>query len=84
MQKCGVHNLRYFALQLQTKTFNILRPLLNPAGAFHFILGVADATCLATMADTLKKLNCGKSVIVHGLGMDGNYLCRLYQNNRDK
>jgi anthranilate phosphoribosyltransferase len=51
-------------------TFNILGPLLNPAGASHFILGVADAACLATMADTLRKLNCSKSVIVHGLGMD--------------
>jgi anthranilate phosphoribosyltransferase len=51
-------------------TFNILGPLLNPANASHFLLGVLDESILMLMAETLLKLGAERSVIVHGYGLD--------------
>jgi len=63
--------LRLFRKELNvTTTFNILGPLLNPANAAHIILGVLDEALLPIMADVLIQTGSGRSVIVHGMGMD--------------
>jgi anthranilate phosphoribosyltransferase len=51
-------------------TFNILGPLLNPAKAAHLIMGVHDETLLPVIADVLIQVGSGRSVIVHGMGLD--------------
>ncbi len=56
-------------LNVQT-TFNILGPLLNPADAKHFILGVYDEKLLPIMADVLIQTGCDRSMVVHGMGLD--------------
>lgn len=51
-------------------TFNILGPLLNPANATHIILGVLDEALVPIMADVLIQTGSGRSVVVHGMGLD--------------
>ena len=51
--------------------FNILGPLTNPAGATHQVLGVADPTIAAKMAQVLQRLGSTHSLVVHGTdGLD--------------
>jgi anthranilate phosphoribosyltransferase len=51
-------------------SLNFLGPLLNPANADHYVLGVYDKTMMIRMAEVLKKLGTSHSVIVHGAGLD--------------
>lgn len=49
--------------------FNILGPLTNPAGAKSQVLGVYDPSLTEKLARVLKKLDCRRAMVVHG--MDG-------------
>jgi anthranilate phosphoribosyltransferase len=46
--------------------FNILGPLTNPAGAQAQVIGVADETMAAKMAQVLQQLGCRHVLVVHG------------------
>ncbi|KXA94760.1 anthranilate phosphoribosyltransferase, partial [candidate division MSBL1 archaeon SCGC-AAA259I09] len=51
--------------------FNVLGPLTNPAGAEAQVMGVYDPNLTEKMAKVLKKLDCRKAMVVHGLdGLD--------------
>jgi anthranilate phosphoribosyltransferase len=51
--------------------FNILGPLTNPAGAKAQVIGVADGTMAARIAQALQGLGCRHGLVVHGeSGMD--------------
>ncbi len=53
--------------KIKTKTiFNILGPLLNPAGAPRQMIGVYDAKLLLLMGTVLKELGTKKALLVHG------------------
>lgn len=57
--------------QLKIPTlFNLLGPLLNPAQAKFYLLGVYDPKLLPLMADILLQLNCERAMVVHGNGLD--------------
>lgn len=57
--------------KLATPTiFNLLGPLLNPAGREHIILGVYDAKYVPVIAEALFKLGTTKSLVFHGNGLD--------------
>lgn len=63
--------LRELRKQLNVPTsFNLLGPLLNPANAMHLVLGVLDDALLIKMADLVKRTGNGRSVVVHGCGLD--------------
>ncbi len=56
---------------LGTRTlFNIIAPLLNPAQAEHFMLGVFDENLLEIVASLLVRLKVRKSFVFHGCGLD--------------
>ncbi len=56
---------------LKTRTiFNLLGPLVNPAGPGTQLLGVYDPRHLDTMAETLARLGCNRALVVHGSGLD--------------
>jgi len=46
--------------------FNLLEPLINPAGAAIQVLGVYESRLTETMAAVLKKLGIQKGLVVHG------------------
>lgn len=46
--------------------FNRLGPLTNPASAEHQVIGVGDARLQPLMAETLKRLNTTRSLVVRG------------------
>ncbi|MFC1846606.1 anthranilate phosphoribosyltransferase [Chloroflexota bacterium] len=46
--------------------FNILGPLTNPAGARAQVIGVADETMAARIAQALQGLGCCHGLVVHG------------------
>jgi len=46
--------------------FNLLGPLTNPAGARRQLIGVADASFLATIAGALARLGVGRALVVSG------------------
>jgi anthranilate phosphoribosyltransferase len=46
--------------------FNLLEPLINPAGAKIQVLGVYEPRLTETMATVLKNLGIQKSLVVHG------------------
>jgi anthranilate phosphoribosyltransferase len=46
--------------------FNILGPLVNPAGAQYQLLGVFDQKWIVPMAETLKRLGTKRAWVVHG------------------
>ena len=46
--------------------FNILGPLTNPAGAGAQVIGVADASMAAKMAQALSRLGSRRALVVHG------------------
>lgn len=67
----SLKTLRTFRKQLNIPTtLNILGPLLNPADAKYFVLGVYDVRLQQMMADVLKQTGCEKAVVVHGSGLD--------------
>ena len=56
--------------------FNILGPLTNPAGAEHYLMGVARRDLVSTMAGVLKNLGCRHGLVVHGEdGLDEITIC---------
>lgn len=55
--------------QLGIRTlFNLLGPLLNPAGANFQLLGVYEPTWMSAMARTSVQLGCQRCLCVHGAG----------------
>ncbi|MGM0421683.1 MAG: anthranilate phosphoribosyltransferase [Pseudomonadota bacterium] len=53
--------------ELRARTiFNLLGPLLNPAGAKRQLIGVYDKKLCTPLAETLKQLGCVHAWIVHG------------------
>jgi len=46
--------------------FNILGPLTNPARAKAQVIGVAESTLAAKMAQALQRLGCRHALVVHG------------------
>mmetsp|Transcript_18698 Transcript_18698/g.33145 ORF Transcript_18698/g.33145 Transcript_18698/m.33145 type:complete len:347 (+) Transcript_18698:2129-3169(+) len=57
------------ALGIRT-VFNILGPLLNPAGAKRLMLGVYSPALLDTYAKVVQKLGAEHALIVHCCGLD--------------
>lgn len=45
--------------------FNILAPLVNPAGAAHLLLGVYDKSLCLTLAKVCHKMGCQHVLVVH-------------------
>lgn len=67
----ATQTLRQYRKELNVPTtFNILGPLLNPANAKHYIVGVYSESLMNIMADVLIDGGCDHSMIVHGNGMD--------------
>lgn len=57
--------------KLATPTiFNLMGPLLNPAGREHIILGVYQDKYVPVIAETLFRLGTTKSLVFHGNGLD--------------
>ncbi|MBI1729504.1 anthranilate phosphoribosyltransferase [Candidatus Acetothermia bacterium] len=50
--------------------FNVLGPLLNPAGATHQIVGVYDPRLTEVLALALSNLGVQAGMVVHGSGLD--------------
>jgi len=50
--------------------FNILGPLVNPAGATAQVIGVADESLMQKIAETLKMLGTSRAMVVHSDGLD--------------
>jgi anthranilate phosphoribosyltransferase len=50
--------------------FNLLGPLTNPAGAKRQMIGVADPSAAARIAEVLHVLGTERSIVVHGDGLD--------------
>ncbi len=50
--------------------FNLLGPLINPAGARHHLLGVFDPAWLGPVAEVLRALGSERALVVHGGGLD--------------
>ena len=48
--------------------FNLLGPLLNPAGVKHQVVGVFDAPRQSLMAQTLLALGTERALVIHGHG----------------
>ena len=57
------------ALKVRT-VFNILGPLLNPAGANRLMLGVYKPSLLPVYAEAVKRLGAERALIVHCCGLD--------------
>lgn len=59
-------------VELGTRTlFNLLGPLINPAGVRRHLIGVYDKAWLAPVAETLRRLGSQRALIVHGAdGLD--------------
>jgi anthranilate phosphoribosyltransferase len=53
------------ALGVRT-VFNVLGPLTNPAGAPHQVMGVYDEAWLEPLAEVMRQLGNGRSILVHG------------------
>jgi anthranilate phosphoribosyltransferase len=51
-------------------TLNFIGPLLNPANANYFLMGVYDKALLPVMADVLMQTGNKHSLVVHGCGLD--------------
>jgi anthranilate phosphoribosyltransferase len=51
-------------------TLNLLGPLINPATAQHYLLGVANETVAMVMAKVLQQIGTPRSMVVHGGGLD--------------
>ncbi|MDD1716038.1 MAG: anthranilate phosphoribosyltransferase [Methanolinea sp.] len=55
--------------------FNLLGPLLNPAGASARLLGVFSPALINTLAETLETLGAERAMVVHGEGLDEITVC---------
>lgn len=55
--------------------FNLLGPLLNPAGATARLLGVFSPSLIPTLAETLETLGAERAMVVHGEGLDEITVC---------
>jgi anthranilate phosphoribosyltransferase len=57
--------------ELGTPTaFNLLGPMTNPAGVRRQVIGVADPTAAAKVANVLHRLGAERAFVVHGEGVD--------------
>lgn len=67
--------------------FNLLGPLLNPAGVKRFVIGVYDQSLLKPFAETLNALGVKKGLVCFGAGLDelglsnNNKLISLHKGN---
>ncbi len=52
----------------QRTVFNVLGPLVNPAGARRQLVGVFDASLCQTLAEALRQLGSTRALVVHGEG----------------
>jgi anthranilate phosphoribosyltransferase len=50
--------------------FNLLGPITNPAGVRRQVIGVADPTAAAKVANVLFRLGSERALVVHGEGVD--------------
>lgn len=50
--------------------FNLLGPLLNPAGVKRAVIGVFDPRFVTPLADVLRRTGTEKALVFHGNGMD--------------
>jgi len=50
--------------------FNLLGPITNPAGVRRQVIGVADPTAAAKVANVLFRLGSERALVVHGDGVD--------------
>ena len=50
--------------------FNLLGPLTNPAGTRRQLLGVADESIAARMAEVVARLGTDRTFVIHGDGVD--------------
>jgi anthranilate phosphoribosyltransferase len=50
--------------------FNLLGPLTNPAGTRRQVLGVADPSAAARMAEVVRALGTDRTFVIHGDGVD--------------
>jgi anthranilate phosphoribosyltransferase len=50
--------------------FNLLGPLTNPAGTRRQLLGVADESIAARMAEVVARLGTERTFVIHGDGVD--------------
>jgi anthranilate phosphoribosyltransferase len=67
----AMQHLRGVRKQLNIPTtFNLLGPLLNPANASHYLLGVYDRDLMELLAELLFQLGTERSLVVHGKGLD--------------
>lgn len=67
----GIRHAMPVRQTLKTRTlFNILGPLINPAGAEVQIIGVYDPALIKPVVESLKLLNKKAAWVVHGSGMD--------------
>jgi anthranilate phosphoribosyltransferase len=67
LTKNGLGHLTSLREKIGIRTiFNLLEPLINPAGAKVQVLGVYEANLTETMATVLKNLGIQKGLVVHG------------------
>src|SRR5690606_1950972 len=55
---------------LPISLFNLLGPLVNPAGARHQVMGVYAAQWVPIVGEVLASLGARHALVVHGQGMD--------------
>jgi len=55
--------------------FNMLGPLINPAGATHQVIGVFHEGLTEPLAEVLQNLGIRRAMVVHGSGLDEITTC---------
>ncbi|MBN1157201.1 anthranilate phosphoribosyltransferase [Candidatus Woesearchaeota archaeon] len=69
-------NIAHIRKELGIRTiFNMLGPLLNPAGVSRQIIGVYEPELTELFAETLNKSGARNAMIIHGDGLDEMTLC---------